>query len=154
MKNVKIKSEKTQRLIETKFGEILVDMSKATFFPYGLIGMPHFKNFILAECPSEKFKDFLILQSIDQDDLCFLVMPLNLKDLKFHTKHDINEAITAVGVEYTDAAALMIVSTKLSENGKRSLVVNTRAPIFIDTLNQTAMQYVLPNTDYSIQHSI
>lgn len=154
MKNLKIKKENTERVLDTKFGEIVVDQSKMTFFPYGLIGMPHFKNFALAECPNEKFKDFLVLQSMDQDGLCFLVMNLNLKNSKYHSQSDIDEAIEAVGVEPKDAAALMIVSTKVLEGEKRVLVVNTRAPIFIDTANQTAMQYVLPNTDYSIQQSI
>ena len=154
MKNLKIKNENIERVLETKFGEIVVDQTKMTFFPYGLIGMPHFKNFALAECPNEKFKEFLVLQSMDQDGLCFLVMPLDLKNSKYHVRKDIEEAMEAVGVEQKDAAALMIVSTKISDGEKRVLVVNTRAPIFIDTANQTAMQYVLPNTDYSIQQSI
>lgn len=154
MKNLKIKNENLERIIESKFGEIVIDETKIVFFPYGLIGMPHFKNFALAECPNEKFKEFLVLQSLDQDGLCFLVTPLNLINSKYHSQKDLDEAMEAVGVESKDAAAIMIISTKASENEKRVLVVNTRAPIFIDTKNQTAMQYVLPNTDYSIQQAI
>lgn len=154
MKNLKLENVKAERIIESKFGEIVIDQSKLTFFPYGLVGLPQFKNFALTECPNEKFKEFLVLQSLDQDGLCFLVMPLNLKNSKYHDQKDIDEAIEAVGVELEDAAAVMIVSTKASEGNKRSLVVNTRAPIFIDTVNKTAMQYVLQNTQYSIQHSL
>ncbi len=57
------------------------------------------------------------------------------------------------GPAVADTAFLLIVTVR-SEGGKRSMTVNLRAPIAIDTGRRAARQCVLSNNAYSVRHPL
>lgn len=134
--------------IETKFGEIKINLNNKIFFSSGLIGLPMCKNFCLASNPISSFSRFNILQSLDNKSLSFLVLPLFL-DNDIIEKIDLENSARNLGFALEDLAIILVASTKIIQ-GQKKITVNTRAPIFIDIVKKTAVQYVMQNTQYSI----
>jgi len=64
---------------------------------------------------------------------------------------DIDEACEILGIEKKSLALLLIVSVHRKTTSV-SLSVNARAPLFIDSDNKAAAQFVLPNSKYLIRH--
>lgn len=140
------------KTVVNQFGSMQIDTAKAIHFPQGLIGISGSNNFCVAPCPHERFKNFMVIQSVDTD-LCLLAMPIDIANSAYHEKGDLESTCEALGINPQDAAVLLVVSTKETESGK-TLVVNTRAPVFVDTTHQLAAQFVLANSKYDMQQSI
>lgn len=154
MRNLKSNPVHKTRTINNQFGEFEVDLTKELLFPTGLIGIAKASRFALLPCPIEKFKEFMILQSLERDDLAFMVLPVgDIKQSEHHEPGDLESSAKLLGIDPEDAAVVLIVSMKQSENGKK-LVTNTRAPIFIDCKYMAAAQYVLSNPNYEIQKEL
>ena len=135
---------------QNKFGTVEVNLKFKVFFPKGLIGLSDSKNFCFSHPKKENYQHFKLLQSVDSEQLCFLTLPISLKN-KFISDCDINNAIKSLGLNKNYLAIVLLCSTKKLDN-KLKLVVNTRAPIFINITNQTAFQYVLHNSNYNLAH--
>lgn len=133
-----------------QFGEIQINLDNQITFPHGVIGMPDCKHFCLAHINMEKFKYFKLLQGIVDTKLSFLTLPILMHN-KFIEHSDLEKTCNLLGIKPEDAAILLIASTKVTDEGKR-IIVNTRAPIFIDSATKTAVQYVIPENKYGIQH--
>ncbi|MDF3047081.1 MAG: flagellar assembly factor fliW [Candidatus Midichloriaceae bacterium] len=155
MHNLKEKQiESTIRIIQNHFGEFKIDISKEVTFPNGLIGMNPATKFVIAPCPIEKFKDFMVLQSLQNDDLALMVQPINdINSSDYHEGTELTDSAKAIGIDPSSTAVVLVASLK-EEEGLKRLVVNARAPIFIDATNMTAFQYVLTNPNYKIQENV
>ena len=92
------------------------------------------------------------MQSIESEQLCFLTLPVSLNN-NIIKERDLLDAANILGINEDKVATILLCSTKSIDN-KLKLVVNSRAPIFIDLFNQTAFQYVLHNSNYSLAHSL
>ena len=150
-----INKEKPQtRSIKTRFGTIEVEPEKGISFPHGLLGLPEQLGFFLSDFPRKNMDHFKLLQSLDDDELCFLTIPTECKNI-FVKQEDIHEACQILEYEPELTLVLFIVSThRSSEEGPTQLSINAKAPILIDTAKKTAMQYVFHNSHYEIQHMI
>ena len=145
--------EKNDILVfQNKFGYVEVNTKYKFFFPKGLIGIADSKTFCLADANNDKYKSFRLLQSVESEQLCFLTLPISLNNNIIKEKDLLNAANT-LGINEDKVAIILLCSTKSIDN-KLKLVVNTRAPIFIDLFNQTAFQYVLHDSSYSLAHSL
>lgn len=154
MRNLNSKVVEKTRIINNQFGEFEVDLTKEILFPTGLIGIAQASKFALIPCPIEKFKDFMVLQSLERDDLAFMVLPINdIKQSEFHEDGELESAAKQIGIDPRDAAVVLVVSLKNNEGAKK-LVTNTRAPIFIDCQYMAAAQFVLSNPHYEIQKEL
>jgi flagellar assembly factor FliW len=151
MRKTNLKTKYDSRIIESKFGPIKVSESSEVSFPIGILGMPKCKRFHIIPCHVEKFSQFLLMQSADDDNLIFMVLPVDLANPKYHQEEDIIEACNQVGVAKEEASFVLIASTKINEDGKKLITVNTRAPIVIDVKNRVGVQYVLQNNEYDVQ---
>ena len=147
-----VKSQDKIKVIHNKFGEITVRLDKEIFCPQGLLGMPDYTSFALANCPMKKFSTFRLFQSLEEDSLVFMVLPIPLNNPIIKTE-DLKEALQIAEVNEEDAAFLLISGTK-EVNGSKVITVNARVPIIIDTKKQAAMQFILPNQSYDVQHII
>lgn len=141
----------TTKVIINKFGKIVIDLNSEISFPLGLLGMEEYKRFAIAPCTIAKFSQFVLLQSLDADELVFLVLPIDLNSQKIYKAEDVKEALTQSNIKKQDCAMLLIAGTKVDEEGKKRITVNTRAPVVIDTNKKLARQYVLQNPDYEVQ---
>jgi flagellar assembly factor FliW len=48
----------------------------------------------------------------------------------------------------------MLIATFRRMGGSFETSVNMRAPIFVDTRNRLAWQYILPNDRYEVRHTL
>ncbi len=120
--------------------------------PQGLIGFSDFKKFGLLSLPDERLSQFKLLQALDDPDLSFLVIPINLDDGPIDSE-DIDAVLKELNIRRENAAVLSIITVR-KENGGFSATTNLRAPIFIDTSNSTARQHIIPSDKYDIRHAL
>lgn len=138
--------------IQSRFGEIAVDISRAISFPRGLLGMPDKSNFVLTSFNSQKMEQFKLLQSLDETQLSFITLPVAVKN-NIIDAQDIYDAADNLQIAHDDLVVLLIVSVHRSP-GSVKLSVNSRAPLFLDVKHKFGTQYVFQNDAYKVQHSI
>ena len=137
-------------VFHNRFGTITASLQHKIHFPKGLIGISESKTFCLASTPDDKLKSFKLLQSIESEQLCFLILPIAFNNNIVKTE-DLQKVADNLGLATKNTAVILICSTK-KVSDKMKVVVNARAPIFIDVLNKVACQCVLYNSDYSLTH--
>ena len=67
----------SKKIINSRFGEISVNLENTINFPFGLLGFEGFKQYVLSEFPGDNLPGFKILQSVEDDELSFVVLPLS-----------------------------------------------------------------------------
>lgn len=137
-------------ILESRFGRIMIDMDNAIYFPSGLLGMPDKLHFCLADFPGNTPTEFKILQSLNDIELSFAVLPIAV-DNPLIDGEDIEALAKTMETGLDDIGIVLIASTHNVPEGKQ-ISVNLRAPIIINTNEQAAAQYVFPHTKYSIRH--
>jgi flagellar assembly factor FliW len=138
--------------IQSRFGEIVVDVDRAVAFPNGPLGMPDKNNFVLANFSSPKMEQFTLLQSLDDSQLSFITLPLEMSN-SIVAEADIRDAADDLQIKHDDLAMFLIVSVHRSPDKVR-LSVNTRAPLFMDVRRKLGAQYVFQNDKYKVQHML
>jgi len=138
--------------VKTRFGVIEFDLNQALTFPKGIPGFVGYRSFGLAMIPSETQSSFMLLQALEPDDLSFIVLPYEpvagLIDAK-----DLEAALQSLSLA-PENCAIMLIATFRRMGGSFETSVNMRAPIFIDTANRTAWQYILANDRYEVRHTL
>lgn len=137
--------------IETRFGPMTFDRSNTFTMPHGMLGFADRRAFGLANLPAERYGHFMLLQSLEEAALSFLVLPLAVAP-DMIAEADVREACEALGYEPANVIVMLIATARKDDAGAVTLSVNLRAPILIDSEHQTARQYVLNNIAYPIRH--
>lgn len=135
---------------KTRFGEVSFDESKAIAFPNGILGMPNQRKFFISAFPDKKFESFQVLQSLDDEDVSFAMLPLAALDNLIDAA-DLDEVRQVLEMKEEDLVTLLVVSIQRNPSGAR-LSVNLRAPLFVDSANKVGYQIVLANSKYPVQH--
>lgn len=138
--------------ITSRFGAVTVDKAKTMLFPVGILGMPDKHHFVLTDFPNPKLQQFKLLQSLDDEGLSFITLPLDMEN-GLLDKADIEQACRDLEIPEDQLAVVLIVSVHRSMGGTQ-ISVNARAPIFIDTERMAAAQYVFTSNKYKVQHFI
>jgi flagellar assembly factor FliW len=138
--------------VKTRFGVIEFDLGQALTFPKGIPGFIGYRSFGLAMIPSEAQSSFMLLQALEPDDLSFIVLPYD-PAAGLIDGADIENALKHLGIAATDCA-IMLIATFRRMGGSFETSVNMRAPIFVDTRNRLAWQYILPNDRYEVRHTL
>lgn len=138
--------------VETRFGAINFGPKNIIHFPQGLVGLPQSKRFGLSPIPDARMGQFMILQSLDDFALSFLVLPLQIGP-KTVTPEDAAEACAALAVPMDDADFFTVVTLRQGEQGL-SVSINLRAPIIVDAKSHVGRQYVLSNQKYPIRQPL
>ena len=121
-------------------------------FPQGLPGFPAATRFALRPLANGP-QGLLLLQSVDDPDLRFLVLPYLGGELPLR-RSDLDAACIALGIAAEHAAVLLVVTRQPAEAGPGApprLFANLRAPVVLDTLRRTAVQHVLPSPGYAFR---
>ena len=139
-------------VIQTRFGEIVVNVEKAVAFPSGLLGMPDKNSFVLTNFNSPKMAQFTLLQSLDDSQFSLITLPLDINN-SIIAAVDIRGAADDLRINHADLVTLLVVSVHRSFD-KTLLSVNARAPLFIDAKRKIGTQFVLTNDDYKVQHML
>ena len=139
-----------KKVINSRFGEISVNLENTINFPFGLLGFEGFKQYVLAEFPSNNLPGFKILQSVEDDELSFVVLPLSQKT-ELIEQHNIDDCAEIFNITRENMAIFVIASaTKTQE--KTKVHVNLRAPIILDTSDKMAIQHVFPSRKYPLKY--
>jgi flagellar assembly factor FliW len=142
----------SSNMINTRFGKIKVNRDAPIQFTKGLLGMPDKNEFCLVDFPVGKFEQFKLLQSLEDDNLSFITLPIDL-DNPIIERADIEEGCRDLGIPTDELALLLIVSVHRDVNQVR-LSANARAPLFMHANKRYAEQYVLRNNKYVVRHMI
>lgn len=146
------KNPNEPRIVRSRFGEVMVDPTKSIQFTRGLLGIPDRVNFALVNFPSEKMHQFMLMQSLEEDALSFIMLPLPNENAVI-SYSDVQMACRELQIAESNLALLVIVSVHRSPT-QMTLSVNARAPIFIDAERKIGVQYVFQNDAYKIQHML
>lgn len=138
--------------IQSRFGEIAVDITRAISFPRGLLGMPDKAHFVVTNFNSSKMEQFKLLQSLDEQQLSFITLPVDLNN-NIISAADIRAASEELQIQAEDLVVLLIVSVHRSPDSVK-LSVNSRAPLFLDVKQKFGVQYVFQNDAYKVQHML
>lgn len=138
--------------VKTRFGEVRIDVAKAIAFPKGLLGMPDRQRYVLAEFPSANMRQFKLLQSLEDQSLSFITLPLELKN-SIIAEADLKEAAQNLGIPVNEMAILLIVSVHRGVEGVR-ISVNARAPVLVHAGSKAGAQYVFSYDKYKVQHML
>ena len=139
-------------VIKSRFGDVSADIGKAISFSRGLLGMPDRFRFILANFPSAKMQQFKLLQSLDEVQLSFITLPLDMQNAIIGVD-DLRMACKDLQISEQQAAILLIVSVHRTPDQVK-LSVNSRAPLIIDAERRSGVQYVFQNDAYKVQHML
>lgn len=140
--------------IDTRFGSMEFSRSNTFTMPHGILGFADKREFGLANLPAERYGHFMLLQSLEDAALSFLVLPLEAVP-ELIAAPDLEEACAAAGTAAEHAIVMLIATArKDEESGAVTLSINLRAPIVIDAERHTARQHVLNNVAYPIRHEL
>lgn len=135
--------------LETRFGRVEIGPENRVFMPVGLLGFTDSHDFGLVGLPQPASNRFKLLQSIEDPELGFIVLPLTAEDGHV-APEDLEDAALSVGIAPETAAFLLIVTVRMTENGAK-ITANLRAPIVVDPMRSIARQVVMANSNYAIQ---
>ncbi len=132
----------------TRFNKVEIEPSHVISFPQGLIGFEGFKEFILIDKADKDL--FLWLQSVQNPNLCFLVVePTQVVDF-FSPKLTAENAPLLDSFDDKTQVFLSLVTVSESYD---PISVNLKSPVVIDTKKRLGFQIIL-DEKYSIQHVI
>ena len=135
----------------TRFGALARDPERIIMFPHGLLGFAGQHRYLLADIPGADTA-FKLLQSADDPELSFVVLPLDADDGPI-AGADLVAARRALAMEDAALAVLAIVTLRTTAE-RVDFTVNLRAPLLVDTGRQLGYQHVLPNDAYPLRHPL
>lgn len=136
--------------IQTAYmGEIEINPQDIINFEHGLPGFEYEKAFVLL--PIEENSVFQILQSIQTEDLAFIITSPYTVTTNYN--FDLDEAtVHALDIQnVNEVAVFTIVSLK---DTLAQSTVNLKAPIVLNTTNGKAKQVILDSEEFEIRHQI
>ncbi|MFO1242359.1 MAG: flagellar assembly protein FliW [Rickettsiales bacterium] len=138
--------------IDSRFGKIMVRQTNPIIFDKGMLGFPDRRRFNLVEFPVKKFPHFKLLQCLDDHQLAFITLPIDI-DNSIIERKDIEEGCKDLGIPVEHLALLLVVTVHRDINAVR-LSANARAPLFLHAETREAEQYVLRNSKYEVRHAL
>lgn len=139
-------------VIDTRFGKVTVYRKNPILFPNGILGMPDRSEFCLTNFPSPKMARFKMLQSLEDDALSFITLPIDNNNPIFDAA-DLAQAAQELNIPAAELTVLLIVSVHRESSGVR-LSVNARAPLLVNAMKRTAVQHVFASSKYNIRHML
>lgn len=137
--------------LATRFGEVRLDGDRLITFPAGLLGFADCRRYALADLPGRPVA-FKLLQSVDEPELAFLVLPLDLVEGPIG-RSDLEQACDELGLEWQTLVALALVTLR-QEDAKVHFSINLKAPLLIDSRRQLGRQHVFAGDAYPLRHDL
>jgi len=138
--------------VATRFGPIAGRWEDVIEMPQGPLGFTQHRRFALLTVPNPKLTQFRLMQSLEDADLSFIVMPCPT-DGGPVLRTDLADACTAIGMPLEDLQLMLIVTVR-TVGDLVELSANLRAPVLMDTRRHVARQVVLANPTYPVRQAI
>jgi flagellar assembly factor FliW len=136
----------------TRFGEVQIDRDRLITFPHGVLGFADCRRYALTDLPGREIV-FKLLQSVDQPELAFLVLPLELADGPIG-QDDLWQACSELAIGWPALVALAIVTVRQEAGGEVHFSINLKAPLLIDSARQVGHQHVFTGEAYPLRHDL
>lgn len=140
------------KVITSRFGDLEVNTDRAICFEHGILGAPGKIRFALADIPNHDDNGFKLLQCIENDGLCFMVVP-SLANNNIIQSKDLEDACNVLNIEQK-SLLILFIARMWAEGGSTKVSINAKAPLLIDIDSKTGTQYVLQNPTYEVRHVI
>lgn len=140
-------------VLKTRFGTFEVDPAKTIEMPQGPIGFTDHRHFALLDLEGEQETPFKLFQSLDDNALTFVVLPVQAEDPAIEPE-DRAAACDAYGVPAERAAFMVIATVRKNASGGVETTVNLRAPLLIDTQTLAARQVVFSGERYPMRQPL
>ena len=141
-------------VIQSRFGEVTIHRANPIIFPTGMLGIPDKFQFCLTHFPQEKLANFKLLQSLEDNGLSFITLPVEVNENKLIATEDLHKAGEDLGISNEALGVLLVISVHRDALGAMKLSANLRAPILIDTIRRLAHQHVFSSAKYDIRHML
>ncbi len=130
---------------------IAVEKTKIIEFVKPMLGFDSLKKYCILNINKEKNLPFFILQSIENEGLCFIVADPNFffKDYAAQITDEEKELLNL-----TNKTGVIIFVTVTVFKDLYSSTVNLKGPIIINTKNHKAIQTVLNDDLYSVKQKL
>lgn len=139
--------------VEGRFGAVTANVSKALYFPHGVLGFEEAKGFVLTEFPTPKMNEhFRLLQSLDKGELSFIAMPMGLENGVIASE-DLTKACDEIGV-VAEKVIVALIASPVKVDGVMQVTVNAKAPILIDAETRMGCQFVFSHDKYDMKHDV
>lgn len=138
--------------VATRFGPIAGRWEDVFEMPQGPLGFAQHRRFALLTVPNPKLGQFRLMQSLEDADLSFIVMPCPTEGGPILAT-DLAEACQSIGMALVDLQLLLIVTVR-TIGDTVELSGNLRAPVLLDTRRHQARQVVLSNPAYPVRQAI
>ncbi len=157
MARLKYKDQFQEKKLITYFGEITLDPQKVIYFPNAILGFANLYNYCISTIPDNKIPGSLILQSLDNEKIAFIITPLGEAIFSgpdaVMNYDDILQGAKLYNIEGENLSVVAI--TKISKDGDNlQITANLMAPILIDKQEKVGYQHVLLRNDYPLDYII
>ncbi len=137
----------------TNFGSISFEQQAVLEFPSGLPGFEERRRFLALHFPTSD--PLIYLQSLDEPGLCFITLPVLTvaPDYRLDLSAEDRERIglSADGPLRIGQEVLCVAVVSLHERGPTA---NLLAPVVVNLHNLKAVQAVMEESDYPLQHAL
>ena len=131
----------------TRFGTVEVDEKKIIEMPYGMLGFPETRRFVLF--PHREDSPFYWYQSVDDPSLAFVVTSPLLVFPEYRV--DLKDALKKMAWEGDGNEPLLelYVVVNIPKGSPERMTANLIGPILINIRHSQAVQLVLADSPYS-----
>jgi len=133
----------------TRFGSIEVRNEDVLIFPEGPLGFPEATRFTLIE--EEKSQPFMMLQSLDNPTLAFVVIDPLVARPDYHFNVTPND-LKMIKADDTESLVVYCIVTMAQDISK--VTVNLQGPLVINPTERMGHQYVLVDSDYTTRETL
>ena len=130
---------------------VTVEKTKIIEFVKPILGFDSLKKYCILNINKEKELPFFILQSIENDKLCFIVADPNYF-FKDYVASITDEEKELLGFKDKTDVILFVIVTVFRD--LYSSTVNLKAPVVINVKSRKAIQTVLNNDLYSVKQKL
>jgi flagellar assembly factor FliW len=133
---------------ETKYhGNIEVNAEEVILFEKGIPGFEENKKFILL--PLDKENPFLILQSLEEKELSFVV----IEPFSFYPSYDFELSDSVVEkLQLNEKNDVLVVNLLSVKEPFEETTVNLQAPVIVNKHKKLGRQVILNDPNYTTRH--
>ncbi|MHB1680475.1 MAG: flagellar assembly protein FliW [bacterium] len=128
-----------------------VEKIKIIEFSKPILGFNDYKKFCILNVDKENNVPFFILQSIENENLSFIVTNPNLF-FKDYSASITEEEKEIIDLKDKNDVIIFVIATMAANIADST--VNLKGPIVINTLNNKAIQCVLSNDNYAVNQKL
>lgn len=137
-------------ILDTRqFGPVEITDDDVIRFPKGILGFEELQQYVIIDHADSQ--PFRWLQSVEASDLAFVVVNPLVFFPDYRVEVHANE-VADIGVNDPHDVEILVIVTIPSQI--EQMAANLQGPLLFNTMNQTAKQLVLGNSEYTVQHSI